>query len=102
MKIDSSNRKRPGSVMSEEQKYNQKATLTNLSDFAQVKNVVHVSARSILSPTNGINSGIVDATKVAEIKRAIIEGRFQVNSGVVADRLLETVNELIQSKKIIG
>jgi negative regulator of flagellin synthesis FlgM len=40
---------------------------------------------------------IVDAKKVAEIKQAITEGRFQVNSGVVADKLINTVRELISA-----
>jgi negative regulator of flagellin synthesis FlgM len=44
------------------------------------------------------NTPIADAGKVAEIKQAISEGRFKVNSGVVADRLLETVRELIGGK----
>lgn len=42
---------------------------------------------------------IVDAGKVAEIKAAISDGRFKVNSGVVADKLIETVRELINDKK---
>ncbi|WP_258333074.1 flagellar biosynthesis anti-sigma factor FlgM [Nitrosomonas eutropha] len=33
------------------------------------------------------------------MKQAISEGRFKVNPDVVADRLLETVKELIQSKR---
>jgi negative regulator of flagellin synthesis FlgM len=36
---------------------------------------------------------------VAKIRQAIIEGRFKVNPEAVADRLLETVKELIESKK---
>lgn len=40
---------------------------------------------------------IVDAKKVAEIKQAITDGRFQVNSGVVADKLINTVRELISA-----
>jgi negative regulator of flagellin synthesis FlgM len=42
---------------------------------------------------------LVDAQKVAEIKQAITEGRFQVNSGVVADRLISTVQELIAASQ---
>lgn len=43
------------------------------------------------------NTPVVDANKVAEIKRAISEGRFQVNSGVVADRLIQSVRDLISN-----
>ncbi len=41
---------------------------------------------------------VVDARKVAEIKQAISEGRFQVNSAVVADRLIQSVHDLIGSQ----
>lgn len=41
---------------------------------------------------------VADAAKVAEIKQAITEGRFKVNSEVVADRLLQTVRDLIGSR----
>jgi negative regulator of flagellin synthesis FlgM len=45
------------------------------------------------------NTPVVDANKVAEIKQAISEGRFQVNSGVVADRLIQSVRDLISSSR---
>ncbi|MBI1175088.1 MAG: flagellar biosynthesis anti-sigma factor FlgM [Sideroxydans sp.] len=41
----------------------------------------------------------VDAAKVAEIKQAISEGRFQVNSTVVADRLIASVQDLLGTQK---
>lgn len=37
----------------------------------------------------------MDSQKVSEIKQAISEGRFQVNAEVVADRLIDTVQDLI-------
>lgn len=44
------------------------------------------------------NSPVANAAKVAEIKQAISDGRFKVNSEVVADRLLETVRDLIGNR----
>ena len=41
----------------------------------------------------------VDAKKVAEIKQAISEGRFQVNAGAVADGLIRTVSDLITASQ---
>lgn len=45
------------------------------------------------------SSPLVDTHKVAEIKQAISEGRFKVNSGVVADRLINSVHDLITASK---
>ena len=45
------------------------------------------------------NTPLVDAAKVADIKQAISEGRFQVNSGAVADGLIQTVSDLISAHK---
>lgn len=42
---------------------------------------------------------VVDADKVNAIKQAISEGRFQVNNGAVADRLIDSVKELISANK---
>lgn len=42
---------------------------------------------------------LVNAAKVAEIKQAISEGRFKVNSSIVADSLIKTVTDLIKSQK---
>lgn len=44
------------------------------------------------------NAPIVDPAKIAEIRQAISDGRFKVNSEVVADRLIATVRDLIDSK----
>ncbi len=39
-----------------------------------------------------------DAAKVEEIKQAMREGQFKVNAGVVADRLIESMKELLGRK----
>jgi len=48
--------------------------------------------------SNLANTPVINAAKVAEIKQAIADGRFRVNSEAVADRLLETVRDLIGSR----
>lgn len=45
------------------------------------------------------NVPVVDMQRVEEIKLAIAEGRFKVNPEVIADKLLETVQELIRAQK---
>lgn len=40
---------------------------------------------------------VFDSAKVEQIKQAIANGKFRVNTEKVADRLIETVRELIQS-----
>ena len=42
---------------------------------------------------------VVDAARVAELKQAISEGRFKVNSEAVADRLIDTVRDMIRAHK---
>ena len=45
------------------------------------------------------NAPLVNASKVAEIKKAISEGRFQVNASAVADSLISSVTDLIASQQ---
>lgn len=45
------------------------------------------------------NTPVADAGKVAQIKQAISDGRFQVNSGIVADRLIQSVHDLIKNSQ---
>ena len=49
--------------------------------------------------SSAANTPLVNASKVAEIKQAISEGRFQVNAGVVADSLIKSVTDLISARK---
>jgi negative regulator of flagellin synthesis FlgM len=49
--------------------------------------------------TSLANTSVVDKEKVAAIKQAISEGRFQVNSSVIADSLIDSAKELISASK---
>lgn len=44
-------------------------------------------------------AGVFDTKKVEKIKLAIADGQFHVNSEKVADGLLETVRDLLHSRK---
>ncbi len=57
--------------------------------------ITSLSAR--LNELEGVLAGVpvVDSAQVQAIKDAISEGRFQVDSEVVADRLLSSVKELL-------
>jgi len=40
-----------------------------------------------------------DAVRVSEIKQAIAEGRFTINAGAIADRLITSARELVDSQR---
>ena len=57
------------------------------------------TASQLLSMGSTANIPPVNASKVAAIKQAISEGRFQVNSSAVADSLIKSVTDLISSQQ---
>ena len=40
-----------------------------------------------------------DAARVAQIKQSILEGSFQINVGAIADRLIASAKELVDSQR---
>ncbi len=52
-----------------------------------------------LASSVGGSNGVFDTKKVERIKSAIADGQFKVNSEKVADGLLETVRDLLHSRK---
>jgi negative regulator of flagellin synthesis FlgM len=48
----------------------------------------------------GAGSGApVDGARIAAIKQAIAEGRFQINPEAIADSLIDTARDLLQSQR---
>ncbi len=58
------------------------------------------TAGQLMSLQNAASSTpVVDTKKVAEIKQAISEGRFQVNASAVADGLIASVRDLVGARQ---
>ena len=62
---------------------------TNVSLSTQLQNVMEQTG----------DTAVFDTKKVDEIKAAISGGQFKVDSGIVADKLIKTVSELLQKPK---
>ncbi|CAG4882170.1 Negative regulator of flagellin synthesis FlgM [Georgfuchsia toluolica] len=58
---------------------------------------VQLSSLSEQVQTVSASDGVIDTAQIAEIKQAIRDGRFKINSGAIADRLLDSVKELINA-----
>lgn len=59
---------------------------------------VQLSAASAQLAGSGSGAPI-DGARIAEIKQAIAEGRFQINADAIADGLLSTARDLVQSQR---
>ena len=104
MKIENSIKAIPGVSVGENATHSQKSgqragEIATPSNAGAPSATIHLSKEAQSIEKNLANDEVFDAARVAEIKRAISEGRFVVNADKVADGLLETVRELIQSKR---
>lgn len=96
MKIENSSQPITGVSVNEGQKNAGKTASAGASSSPEQS--VHLTSQALQSSSSSGSSNVVNIERVQEIKQAISEGSFKVNPEVVADRLLETVRELIQSK----
>jgi negative regulator of flagellin synthesis FlgM len=102
MKIEKTSKPLPPTPAGETTSRNSATRTTGAQTSAADNTSVHLgSTTAQLRSIEGsiASTPLVDTHKVAEIKQAITEGRFKVNSGVVADRLINSVQDLITASK---
>jgi negative regulator of flagellin synthesis FlgM len=65
---------------------------------ASTSNDVQLSALS--TQLSSVDEGqVFDAARVSEIKQAIADGRFTINADAIADRLIASARELVDSRR---
>lgn len=80
-------------------KSGQKAEIAAQSLSSVPRDSIQLSSRLQDIEKNLSNGEVFDSARVEEIKRAISEGRFAVNTEKVADRLLESVRDLLRTSQ---
>jgi negative regulator of flagellin synthesis FlgM len=99
MKIDDSSKKTPGLGVTAAQAGGGRA-IEKAGTSAASSDSVRISPQSqaLASQVSG-GEAVFDAARVEEIKAAIANGSFTVNPERVADGLLDTVRNLIHTRK---
>ena len=90
MKIESSN-KPTGAPLAARAQTSGKASAPGKDD-------VQLSALSA-QLSAGTDEQSFDAGRVSEIKQAIADGRFTINAGAIADRLIASARQLVDSQR---
>jgi len=98
MKIDQSTKTITGGLIREES--SRPTAKSSADDTGTPPPSTHVQLSPLSAQLQSIQRGIedtpvIDAARVAELKAAISNGYFKVDAEKVADRLLQTVQELI-------
>lgn len=99
MKIDPTARINPPGVVNDERT---KAGKQNESADAKGRSDVQLSALSSQMKNIEASLGVeepIDSRRVAEVKAAIAEGRFEVNAEKVAERLVAATREFLGAQK---
>ncbi len=92
MKIDSSTKPSASLNVQDTRKLGVRRSDANKGDDVQLSGLA-----AQLRATD--DSQPFDAARVAEIKQAIAEGKFSVNSGAIADRLIASARELVDARR---
>ena len=99
MKIENSIKTTPVPTDISAAKSSQKAEIAAQGLSSVPRDGVQLSSQLQDIEKNLSNGEVFDSARVEEIKQAISEGRFAVNTEKVADRLLESVRDLLRTRQ---
>ena len=98
MKIDNSVSSVAGVPTGESRQRADKSTTQSAKPSGEQVELSSLAARMQEVETALANVPVADANRIAEIKQAMAEGRFQVDASKVADGLIESVKQMIASQ----
>lgn len=101
MKINDTLKNTPAVPAASTPATNAKSTEKAASTAPSTTDSVRLSSQgqALAASAAGGSNAVFDTKKVERIKLAIADGQFQVNSEKVADGLLDTVRDLLHSRK---
>ncbi len=100
MKIDNSLKTQtPGALSVEAQGKAKKTSDTSSSPVDTNVNLSSVSSHMQAIEQGFADTPVVNVARVAALKQAISDGHFKVDAGKVADRLISSVREMLNSHK---